>query len=102
MGARDTLVAARDEHAAGYAAADRVDAPPRAHAPPRAGHGAPAPAGHPQGSLDCFDLFVADTYAAMRGEARDGLPWFADGARSAHLIDAALASGAAGAWVEVP
>ena len=60
-----------------------------------------APAGHPQGYLDCFDLFVADTYAAMRGEARDGLPLFADGARSAHLIDAVLASAAAGAWVEV-
>ena len=62
-----------------------------------------APAGHPQGYLDCFDLFVADTYAAMRGEgAPEGLPTFADGARSAHLIDAVLASAAAGAWVEVP
>jgi predicted dehydrogenase len=60
------------------------------------------PGGHPQGYLDCFDLFVADTYAAMAGEAPDGLPTFADGARSAHLIDAVLASAAAGGWVEVP
>ena len=61
------------------------------------------PAGHPQGYLDCFDLFVADTYAAMRREGAPlGLPMFADGARSAHLIDAVLASAAAGGWVEVP
>jgi predicted dehydrogenase len=60
-----------------------------------------APAGHPQGYLDCFDLFVADSYTAVAGEAPDGLPTFADGARSAHLIDAVLASAAAGGWVEV-
>jgi len=60
-----------------------------------------APAGHPQGYLDCFDLFVADSYAAIAGEAPDGLPTFADGARSAHLIDAVLASAASGGWVEV-
>jgi predicted dehydrogenase len=60
-----------------------------------------APAGHPQGYLDCFDLFVADSYAAIAGEAPEGLPTFADGARSAHLIDAVLASAASGGWVEV-
>jgi predicted dehydrogenase len=60
-----------------------------------------APAGHPQGYLDCFDLFVADSYAAVAGEAPDGLPTFADGARSARLIDAVLASAASGGWVEV-
>ncbi|HTE62454.1 MAG TPA: Gfo/Idh/MocA family oxidoreductase [Solirubrobacteraceae bacterium] len=60
-----------------------------------------APVGHPQGYLDCFDLFVADSYAAVAGEAPDGLPTFADGARSAHLIDAVLASAASGGWVEV-
>jgi predicted dehydrogenase len=59
------------------------------------------PAGHPQGYLDCFDLFVADSYAAIAGEAPDGLPTFADGARSAHLIDAVLASATSGGWVEV-
>jgi predicted dehydrogenase len=60
-----------------------------------------APAGHPQGYLDCFDLFVADSYAAVAGEAPEGLPTFADGARSAQLIDAVLASAASGGWVEV-
>ena len=59
------------------------------------------PAGHPQGYLDCFDLFVADSYAAIAGEAPEGLPTFADGARSAHLIDAVLASAGSGGWVEV-
>ena len=69
---------------------------------PEAAPYAVAPAGHPQGYLDCFDQFVADTYAAVRGEgAPPGLPTFVDGARSAHLIDAVLASAAAGAWVEV-
>jgi len=66
-----------------------------------AGRLAIAPAGHPQGYLDCFDLFVADSYAAIAGEAPDGLPTFADGARSARLIDAVLASAASGGWVEV-
>ena len=60
-----------------------------------------APAGHPQGYLDCFDLFVADSYGAIAGEAPEGLPTFADGARSAHLIDAVLASAGSGGWVEV-
>jgi predicted dehydrogenase len=60
-----------------------------------------APAGHPQGYLDCFDLFVADSYAAIAGEAPEGLPTFADGARSALLIDAVLASATSGGWVEV-
>jgi predicted dehydrogenase len=60
-----------------------------------------APAGHPQGYLDCFDLFVADSYAAIGGAAPEGLPVFADGARSARIIDAVLASAAAGGWVEL-
>lgn len=60
------------------------------------------PAGHAQGYAQCFENFVADTYATVRGEIRDGLPTFADGARSARLIDAVLASAATGAWVDVP
>ena len=69
---------------------------------PEAAPYAIAPAGHPQGYLDCFDLFVADTYAAIAGGgAPDGLPTFADGARSAQLIDAVLASAERAAWVEV-
>lgn len=63
------------------------------------------PAGHAQGYADCFDSFVADTYAAIRGEldgeARAGLPTFADGLRSAHLVDAVLRSARAGAWTTV-
>ena len=60
-----------------------------------------APAGHPQGYLDCFDHFVADTFAAIAGAAPEGLPTFADGARSAHVVDAVLASAKAGGWVDV-
>jgi predicted dehydrogenase len=60
-----------------------------------------APAGHPQGYLDCFDLFVADSYAAIAGAAPEGLPLFADGARSARIVDAVLASAGTGGWVEV-
>ncbi len=60
------------------------------------------PAGHAQGYQDCFDSFVADTYAAVRGEQPEGLPTFADGVRSAAVVDAVLASAAAdGAWTEV-
>jgi predicted dehydrogenase len=59
------------------------------------------PVGHPQGYLDCFDAFVADTYAAIAGEDPDGLPRFADGLRAARVTDAVLASAAAGGWVDV-
>ena len=59
------------------------------------------PAGHPQGYLDCFDLFVADTYAAIGGAEPEGLPTFADGARSVRIVDAVLASVAAGGWIDL-
>ncbi|MFJ3382410.1 Gfo/Idh/MocA family protein [Curtobacterium sp. NPDC090217] len=60
------------------------------------------PSGHPQGYLDAFSAFVADTYAAVRtGEAPDGLPTFADGARSARIIDAVVASAGDDAWKEI-
>jgi predicted dehydrogenase len=60
------------------------------------------PAGHPQGYQDCFNLFVADAYAAARtGEAPDGLPVFADGLRAARITDAVLASSATQSWVDV-
>jgi predicted dehydrogenase len=61
----------------------------------------PLHAGHPQGFHDCFDAFVADTYAAIRGEHRDGLPTFADGSRAAQLCAAVLDSARSRAWVEV-
>jgi predicted dehydrogenase len=64
------------------------------------------PAGHAQGYAQCFEAFVADSYAAVRahstGEpAPDGLPTFADGARAAAICDAMLESAKNGAWVGV-
>jgi predicted dehydrogenase len=60
------------------------------------------PPGHPQGYQDCFNAFVADTYTAIGGTAPDGLPTFADGARAAVLVDAAITSSESSTWVEVP
>jgi predicted dehydrogenase len=48
------------------------------------------PAGHPQGYLDCFDAFVADAYAAMRGEHVEGLPTIDDGVRAVSLTEDVL------------
>jgi predicted dehydrogenase len=60
------------------------------------------PPGHAEGYTGCFEAFVADTYAAIRGDDPDGLPRFADGARSARIVDSVMASARAGAsWVEV-
>ncbi|MBP1302805.1 Gfo/Idh/MocA family protein [Curtobacterium sp. 1310] len=64
------------------------------------------PAGHPQGYLDAFAAFVADTYAAVRAEGDrsawpEGLPTFADGARAASVIEAVVASAADGTWLPV-
>lgn len=60
------------------------------------------PAGHPQGYLDAFAAFVADTYATVRGETRDGLPTFEDGARSARLVEAVVRSAQTQQWTEIP
>jgi predicted dehydrogenase len=59
------------------------------------------PAGHAQGWADCFEAFVRDTYAAIRGEARVGLPTFADGARSMRIVEAVLRSSADRSWTSV-
>lgn len=60
------------------------------------------PAGHAQGYQDAFNAFVADSYAAVRGDSPDGLPVFTDGARAARIVEAVLASAAAdGAWTEI-
>ena len=59
------------------------------------------PSGHAQGYQDCFNAFVADTYAAIRGEEVDGLPTFVEGARSARLVDAVIASSSATAWTQI-
>jgi predicted dehydrogenase len=60
------------------------------------------PAGHPLGYQDAFNAFVADSYAAARGTAPDGLPTFADGLRAARLTAAVLESAETGGWVTVP
>jgi hypothetical protein len=49
----------------------------------------------------CFDAFVADTYAAIRGESPEGLPTFADGTRAAVITGAVLDSARSGTWVDV-
>jgi predicted dehydrogenase len=75
------------------------------HLSPAAARLATLPAGHGQGYHDCFDLFVADAYAAIRagGEAvPDGLPLIADGVRAARIADAVLASARTHTWTEVP
>jgi predicted dehydrogenase len=64
------------------------------------------PAGHPQGYAQCFEAYVADSYAAVdahqgHGEVPDGLPTFADGARAAAICDAMLRSAAGRSWVSV-
>jgi len=59
------------------------------------------PAGHPQGYQDCFDALISDVYATVRGEARPGMPTFADGLRGARITDAVLASARSGQWVDV-
>ena len=68
---------------------------------PDAARYARTPAGHAQGYQDCFDAFVADTRAAIDGDAPDGLPVFADGLRAARLAEAVLASAETRTWVEV-
>ncbi|MEA2346135.1 MAG: hypothetical protein QOF63_4304 [Thermoanaerobaculia bacterium] len=59
------------------------------------------PAGHPQGYQDCFNALVSDVYAAAAGEAREGLPTFADGLRATQLTEAVLSSDADDTWVKV-
>jgi predicted dehydrogenase len=59
------------------------------------------PAGHPQGYAQCFEAFVADTYAAVRGEVRDGLPTFADAARTARIVEAVVSSAATSSWKDI-
>jgi predicted dehydrogenase len=60
------------------------------------------PAGHPQGYQDCFNAFVADAYAVIDGQVRDGLPTFADGLRAAAITAAVIESAATEQWVDVP
>jgi predicted dehydrogenase len=64
------------------------------------------PAGHAQGYAQCFESYVADSYAALEaydgnGQVPEGLPTFTDGARAAEICDAMLRSVASGEWVSV-
>lgn len=59
------------------------------------------PAGHAQGYGDCFAAFVADAYATIRGASPEGLPSGTDGVRSAHLVEAVLASSASLTWTDI-
>ena len=64
------------------------------------------PAGHAQGYAQCFESYVDDSYAAVgrppgQGEAPEGLPTFADGARAAAICDAMLQSAQSRQWVKV-
>jgi predicted dehydrogenase len=59
------------------------------------------PAGHPQGYQDAFSAFVADVYAAVRGQKPDGLPTFDDGLRAAAITEAVVTSSASSTWTEV-
>ena len=64
------------------------------------------PAGHVQGFAQCFENYVNDSYAAIdayngQGEAPEGLPTFADGARAAAICDAMLRSAQSRQWVKV-
>jgi predicted dehydrogenase len=60
------------------------------------------PAGHPQGYQDCFNAFVADVYATVAGERRDGVPTFTDGRRAAVITEAVIDSAKNESWMEVP
>jgi predicted dehydrogenase len=59
------------------------------------------PAGHAQGWGDCFEAFVRDSYAAIRGQSHVGLPTFADGARSMSIVEAVLRSSANNQWTAI-
>jgi predicted dehydrogenase len=64
------------------------------------------PAGHAEGYAQCFERYVADSYAAVdayngEGECPEGLPTFADGLRAAQICDAMLRSAASKEWVTV-
>ena len=59
------------------------------------------PPGHPQGYQDAFTAFITDVYAKLNGQASDGLPTFADGARATKLTAAVLESADRGEWRHV-
>ncbi len=58
-------------------------------------------AGHSQGWTDAFAQYVADSYAAIRGESPEGLPTVQDGLRSLRVVDAVLRSAQGGSWAGI-
>jgi predicted dehydrogenase len=69
---------------------------------PEAAPYATLPGGHPQGYQDCFNAFVAETYATIAGApVPDGMPAIADGLRAARITAAVLESAASREWVGV-
>lgn len=61
----------------------------------------PLPPGHPQGFGECWDAYVGDSYARVRGGRPAGLPTIADLVRSAELMHAVSGSLETGDWVAV-
>lgn len=61
----------------------------------------PLPAGHPQGFGECWDAYIGDVYAAVRGGRPEGLPTIADLARSQDLADAVVLSLDTSEWAPV-
>ena len=59
------------------------------------------PAGHVQGWEACFENFVKDVYAAIRGGEPEGMPTFCDGSRSLKLTEAVLESARSRQWKAV-
>jgi len=59
------------------------------------------PAGHPEGYFDAFTSFMLDVKAKVAGGNPPGFPSFADGVRSAKIIDAVLRSSKSNEWVSV-
>lgn len=59
------------------------------------------PAGHAQSYTDCFEAFIRDSYAAMRGHTPEGLPTFEDGLRSAQLVDSFLKATQKPTWMSI-
>lgn len=59
------------------------------------------PGGHPMGYQDAFTAFVRDVYRAVRGDALERMPSFADGLRANVVADAVLDSSHAGEWTEI-
>ncbi|MET1087138.1 MAG: Gfo/Idh/MocA family oxidoreductase [Arthrobacter sp.] len=82
-------------------ASSNIPAGPESLSTPGGRRYAKLPPGHPQGYQDSFNSFVADVYAAVQGQAPEGLPTFRDGLRAALLTDALVTSAAQQSWVDV-